>query len=95
MSLYVVSIVELISIINTRTYINIARSVEITNIELFANTIREKPNLELLCDIVMNKPRLSSNFSLREKTIPIPLKVKFSLYAKLGIVTLKKGGLER
>lgn len=91
MSSYAVSVAELVSMISTTTCIDITQSVEITNIELSANITQEKPDLELLCDIVMNESRLSDIFSLREKTIPISMKVKYSLYARLGVVTFKRG----
>lgn len=90
-SSYAISVAELVHVIGTTICIDIAQDVEITNIEFCANVIQEKPDLELLCDIVMNEPRLSEIFSLKEKTIPISMKVKYSLYTKMGIITFKRG----
>ena len=58
------------------TCFDITQDVEITNIELSANMTQKKPDLELLCDVVMIEPRLSEMFLLRETTIPISMKVK-------------------
>uniref|UniRef100_A0A7I3ZBT5 Uncharacterized protein n=1 Tax=Physcomitrium patens TaxID=3218 RepID=A0A7I3ZBT5_PHYPA len=89
-SSYAVSVAELVSMISATICIDIQQDVEVTNIELSANITEEKPDLELLCDVVMNEPRLCEIFSLREKTLPISMKVKYSLYAKLGIITFKR-----
>lgn len=88
---YAVSVAELVSMISAAICIDIAQDIEVTNIELSANITGEKPNLELLCDIVMNESRLAETFLLKEKTIPTSMKVKYSLHAKLGIVTFKRG----
>jgi len=91
MSSYAISVVEFVSMISSTICTDITDDIEVTNIELSANITKGKPDLDLLCDIIMNDSRLSSIFSLREKAIPISMKVKFCLYTKLGIVTLKRG----
>nr|PNR26882.1 hypothetical protein PHYPA_030363 [Physcomitrium patens] len=90
-SSYVVSVAELVSMISTTICIDIQQGVEVTNIELSTNVIEEKPDLELLCDVVMNERRLCEIFSLRDKTLLISMKVKYSLYARLGIITFRRG----
>nr|PNR42550.1 hypothetical protein PHYPA_017380 [Physcomitrium patens] len=74
-SSYAISVAKLVSMIGTMICIDIQQDVEVINIKLSANITEEKPDLELLCDVVMNEPRLCENFSLREKTLPISMKV--------------------
>lgn len=91
MSSYATSIAQLVSIISTTVHIDISQATKVTSIELSVDIAGEKPDLELLCDMVMNEPRLSEIFSLKEKIIPISMKVKYSIYTKLGILTFKRG----
>lgn len=66
-SSYIVSIVELINMISTTICIDIQQDIEVTNIELSTNITKEKPNLELLYDVVINNPRLYNIFSLKKR----------------------------
>lgn len=90
-SSYAISVAQLVSIISTTIHIDISQDIKVTSIELSVDIAGEKPDLELLCDMVMNEPRLSEIFSLKEKITPISMKVKYSIYTKLGILTFRRG----
>jgi len=60
MSSYAVSLLKLVSMISSTICIDITNNIKVTNIELSANIKKGKPDLELLCGIVMNDSRPSN-----------------------------------
>jgi hypothetical protein len=76
--------------ISHATGLDISTAVR-TDIEVLASIAGEKPDLDVLCDIIMNDCEASKYFSLKERFTIVPMKTKYSINMQCGLVTFKRG----